>query len=95
MRSLWFADAVLAECDVARRSVSVLRLSPAICFLPAIPDAEGPHAETGTDQDDAGPICLMSFARKLLPSKKRCRYVDKFPFQMTFLLGSPDIYVSD
>jgi hypothetical protein len=49
MRTLWFPDAVLAECAVVRRSLQMLRLSPAVCFLPAIPVAKGPHAETGAD----------------------------------------------
>jgi hypothetical protein len=69
MRSLRVPDAILAECAVVRRSLPVLRLSPAICSLPSIPDAKGPHAETGADQHNAGPIRLRSFARELLSSK--------------------------
>jgi hypothetical protein len=69
MRTLRFPDAVLAECAVARHSVPVLRLSPAICFLLAIPDAKGAYVETGTDQDDAGTIRLRPCDRELFTVK--------------------------
>jgi hypothetical protein len=80
MRALRFPDAVLAECAVVRRSLPMLRLSPTLCFLPAIPVAKGHHAEAGTNQDDAGPIRLRPFDRELFTVKKRCRYVDKIAF---------------
>ena len=95
MRSLRFADAVLAECAVVRRSLPMLRLSPAICLLPAIPDAKDPHAEAGTDQDDASPIRLSSCARELFTVEKRCRYVDKFTFHLPFLLRNVDAAISN
>ena len=61
MRSLRVPDATLAERAVVGRSLPVLRLSPAICSLPAIRDAKGSHVETGADQHNADPMCLRLY----------------------------------